>query len=294
MTVKKRGLGRNLNALLGSVEDVYAATKSEVKPESNQEYRKIPVDMIVRSPYQPRREFEPNALEELAQSIRAQGVIQPIVVRKIAQNKFELVAGERRWRASQLAGLHEIPALVKELADDTVMAVALIENIQRENLNPIEEAIAINRLIEELNLTHQQVAETLGKSRTTVTNLLRLLSLREEVKTLLMRGDLEMGHARALLALENDEQVLAAKQVIENNLSVRETEKLIRRMLQHTTETQQAEPAAVAPEVTALQNQIEEILSAKVLLKHNNNGKGQLIIHYNDLEELDGIIAHIN
>ncbi|MCW5588301.1 MAG: ParB/RepB/Spo0J family partition protein [Legionellales bacterium] len=292
MNMKRRGLGRNLDALLGSSLEITTPTSAET---SGEEYRLIPIERIQRSPFQPRREFDQQALEELAQSIRAQGLIQPIILRRLITGDYELVAGERRWRASQLAGLNEIPALIRDLPDNAVMAMALIENIQRENLNPIEEAQAISRLIHELDMTHQQAADALGKSRTAITNLLRLLNLHADVRILLERGDIEMGHARALLALENREQLSTARHIVEKSLSVRETEKLIRRLLEGITNTAaEKNNMNIDPDIKALENKLSEKLGAKIEIKFDRSGKGNLIISYNSLAELDGILAHIH
>jgi ParB family chromosome partitioning protein len=255
--------------------------------------RELPIEVIERGRYQPRTDMDPSALEDLAASIRAQGVVQPIVVRPLpGGDHYELIAGERRWRAAQMAGLDRIPAVVREVADQAAVAIALIENIQREDLNPIEEGRALNRLIEEFALTHQEAADAVGRSRATVSNLLRLLDLVPEVKTLLENGDLEMGHARALLALPAEDQIQASRLVVARGLSVRETERLVRRMLQ-----QSAGPKATAlasdPDTRRLQDDLSERLGAVVHIRHTARGKGKLVIQYNNLEELDGILAHI-
>ena len=255
--------------------------------------KSLPRDLMQRGQYQPRREFDKEALEELANSIRAQGVIQPIVVRPYGEpGRYEIVAGERRWRAAQLAGLQEIPVVIKEVSDQATMAMALIENIQRENLNPIEEATALQRLIQEFELTQQQAADAVGRSRTAVTNLLRLLHLNAEVRVLLEKSRLEMGHARALLGLQGKAQSDAAKQVVLLGLSVRETEKLVRKMLHPTKVTNKVAEEA-DPNVRALQNQLSEQLGATVVVKQGQKGRGQLVIQYNSLDELDGILTHI-
>ena len=229
MAAKKRGLGRGLDALLGShVTETMNVDTSKV---DHRELRDVPVDLIQRGKYQPRRDMDPDALQELADSIKAQGVMQPIVLRPIGENRFEIVAGERRWRATQLAGLDTIPALVRDVTDEAAIAMALIENIQREDLNPIEEAMALQRLQQEFELTQQQVAEAVGKSRSTVTNLLRLMTLREDVRTLLEHGDLEMGHGKALLGLPLEDQSAAARSVVARGMSVRQTEVLVRKLL---------------------------------------------------------------
>ncbi|GEA09667.1 chromosome partitioning protein ParB [Alteromonas sp. KUL49] len=234
--------------------------------------------------------MSPEALEELASSIRAQGVIQPIVVREIEPNRYEIIAGERRWRAAQLAQLDEVPCLVKNVPDEAAVAIALIENIQREDLNAMEEAQALDRLMNEFALTHAQVAEAVGKSRTTVTNLLRLNNLNEDVKILVEHGDIEMGHARALLALEGMEQSTAAQTVSGKGLTVRDTEKLVKKLLE--PEKPKAEKK-VDPDVESLMTRLSENLGAQVAINHNNKGKGKLVISFNDLEQLDGIINKI-
>ncbi len=251
----------------------------------------MPLDLIQRGKYQPRRDMDSTALEELAQSIRAQGVMQPIVVRPIGNARFEIIAGERRWRASQLAGLDKIPAMVREVPDEAAIAMALIENIQREDLNPIEEAVALQRLQQEFQLTQQQVAEAVGKSRVTITNLLRLISLPEEIKTLLSHGDLEMGHARALLGLPAEQQIEGARHVVARGLTVRQTEALVRQW--SSTKENPAEVAKVDPDISRLEQRLAERLGSPVQIKHGQKGKGQLVIRYNSLDELQGVLAHI-
>lgn len=298
MAKKHRGLGRGLDALLGSSpvgssavagnnEDGSSAGSSE---DSN--FKNLPVEMIQRGKYQPRIDMNQEALEDLANSIKSQGVVQPIVVRPISNNMYEIIAGERRWRATQLAGIESIPVIVRDVPDEAAIAMALIENIQREELTPIEEAAALQRLIEEFDMTHMQAAEAVGRSRVAVTNLLRLLQLSDDVKRMLGNGDLEMGHARALLALNGQEQVKAAHQVSAKGLSVRETEKLVKRMI-NGFETSAKQPTAENPDVLNLQGKLSETLGAKVKITHKNTGKGKLEIQYNSLDELDGILAHI-
>jgi ParB family chromosome partitioning protein len=250
------------------------------------------LDQIERGRYQPRTEMDPTALEELAASIRAQGVVQPIVVRpRPGGERYEIIAGERRWRAAQMAGLDHIPAVVREVADQAAIAIALIENIQREDLNPVEEARALNRLIEEFALTHQETADAVGRSRSAVTNLLRLLEIAPEASALLENGDIEMGHARALLALPRDQQGPAARQVVARGLSVRETERLVHRLLQAPAEARVARP--LNADTRRLQDDLAARLGAVVQIHHSARGKGRLVIQYNNLEELDGILAHI-
>lgn len=297
MTVKKRGLGggsRGLDALLGSVkqvkEEVVAIQEGKVAVDG--ELKKLPVEFLQRGRYQPRRDMDPAALQELADSIKTQGVMQPIVVRPIGPNMYEIVAGERRWRATQLAGIDTIPAIVREIADETAIAMALIENIQRENLNPMEEAIALQRFADEFGFTHQQIADAVGKSRATVSNLLRLMALNGEAKTLLEHGDMEMGHARALLALPDNLQGKAARAVVAKGLSVRQTEALVRSLLAQADKPAETEKS-LDPNVRKLQDQLAEKLGAPVLIEYNARGKGKLTIQYNSLDELDGILAHI-
>ena len=293
MAKKNRGLGRGLDALLGSspvVRDVEPSVDSANSDSSN--LKELPVDMIQRGKYQPRVDMNQEALEDLANSIKAQGVVQPIVVRPISDEMYEIIAGERRWRATQLAGLDTIPVIIRDVPDEAAVAMALIENIQREELTPIEEAAALQRLIEEFEMTHMQAAEAVGRSRVAVTNLLRLLSLSDDVKRMLGNGDLEMGHARALLALEGVEQVKAAHQVSAKALSVRETEKLVKRMINGFEQTPK-KTSVQNPDVINLQSKLSETLGAKVNITHKETGKGKLEIQYNSLDELDGILAHI-
>lgn len=288
MAAKKRGLGRGLDALLGGTN--VNALQEEAAQADSRELQYVPLDLIQRGKYQPRRDMDQTALEELAASIRAQGVMQPIVLRPIDGGRFEIVAGERRWRASQLAGLDKIPAMVRELADEAAIAMALIENIQREDLNPIEEAFALQRLQQEFELTQQQVADAVGKSRVTVTNLLRLIALPDEIKTLLSHGDLEMGHARALLGLPLEQQVEAARHVVARGLTVRQTEALVRQWLSARPEPVKAK---TDPDIARLEQRLAERLGSPVQIKHGSKGKGQLVIRYSSLDELQGVLAHI-
>ncbi|MCU4676232.1 ParB/RepB/Spo0J family partition protein [Catenovulum sp. 2E275] len=299
MSVKKRGLGRGLDALLATSHSV----KSENSPqadENNQqvnlaaeknELHKLPIEFLKPGKYQPRKDMSPEALEELASSIRAQGIIQPIVVRQLeSSNEYEIIAGERRWRAAQLAKLDTVPCLVKKIPDEAAVAIALIENIQREDLNAMEEAIALDRLLTEFELTHQQVADAVGKSRTTVTNLLRLNSLEDEVKTLLEHGDIEMGHARCLLALTGDTQIETGRLVAAKGLTVRDTEKLVNKLLQPPAEKTPQKPD---PNIEHLQNEISEMIGSGVKISHNRAGKGKMVIDFANLDALDGIIARL-
>ena len=289
MAIKKRGLGRGLDALLGG--STAATLEEEAVKVDSRELQHLPLDLIQRGKYQPRRDMDPSALEELANSIKVQGVMQPIVVRPIGGGRFEIIAGERRWRASQQAGLDKIPAMVREVPDEAAIAMALIENIQREDLNPIEEAVALQRLQQEFELTQQQVADAVCKSRVTITNLLRLIALPEEIKTLLAHGDLEMGHARALLGLPLEQQVEGARHVVARGLTVRQTEALVRQWL--NSKDKPAEKAKADPDINRLEQRLAEKLGAPVQIKHGAKGKGQLVIRYSSLDELQGVLAHI-
>jgi ParB family chromosome partitioning protein len=299
--VKKRGLGRGLDALLGAAQPASqteqaaqtpASAPAPAEPGVAGPTTSLGVDQIKRGRYQPRRNFDEDRLRELADSINAQGMVQPIVVRPIGKKKYEIIAGERRWRAAQLAGLSDVPVVVKEVDDQSAMAMALIENIQRDDLNPLEEATALHRLLNEFELTHQQVAQAVGKSRTTVTNLIRLLDLNAEVKQMLDDGGLEMGHARALLALDGGLQTEAAAQVVAKGLSVRETEALVRRLNQPKAPVA-PKPEVEDPDVRRLLSDLTDRLGAKVALQQGTAGKGRLVISYNSLDELEGILDHI-
>ena len=290
MAAKKRGLGeRGLGALLAGSK---VNLDQELKDHDG-ELREVPIDLIQRGRYQPRRDMDPAALQELADSIRQQGVMQPVVVRPIAEGRYELIAGERRWRATQMAGLDSIPAIIRDVPDEAAIAMALIENIQRENLNPIEEAFALQRLQDEFGLTQAQVAEAVGKSRTTITNLLRLIGLSEDVRIMLEHGDLEMGHGRAMLTLAPELQMQVAKQVVAKSLSVRQTEAIVRRVQQETPDSKSRKKGVVDPNIRALQDDLAERLGARVSIDHGQRGKGKLVIEYSSLDELDGILGHI-
>lgn len=283
--VKKRGLGKSLDALLvGSSPFIDTAGE---RPK--EKLSMLPIDLIQRGKFQPRRDMDPEALEDLANSIRAQGVIQPIVVRHLLGGRYEIVAGERRWHATRMAGLAEIPAIIKDIPDDAAVAIALIENIQRESLNPIEESMALQRLLDEFSMTHQQVADAVGKSRASVTNLLRLQALPEEVKTLLEHGDIEMGHARALLTLPETSQVDAALLIVEKDMSVRDAEELARRMQMPNLPKI---PKSIDPDISRLQQDLSERLKLMVAINCNAKGKGKVVIRYNDLTELDAILEY--
>ncbi|MCS5563765.1 MAG: ParB/RepB/Spo0J family partition protein [Oleiphilaceae bacterium] len=290
MAAKKRGLGeRGLGALLAGSK----VNLDQELTDHDGELREVPIDLIQRGRYQPRRDMDPAALQELADSIRQQGVMQPVVVRPIAEGRYELIAGERRWRATQMADLDRIPAIIRDVPDEAAIAMALIENIQRENLNPIEEAFALQRLQDEFGLTQAQVAEAVGKSRTTITNLLRLIGLTEDVRLMLEHGDLEMGHGRAMLTLPPEVQMQVAKQVVAKSLSVRQTEALVRRVQQETPGKKAGKSDAIDPNIRALQDDLAERLGARVSIAHGQRGKGKLVIEYSSLDELDGILGHI-
>ena len=303
----KKKLGKGLDALLSSGSSQTMASLLGGRPRDTEssptqvdsptpdrdgDLKNIPVDLIQRGKYQPRTDMHEEALEELSASIKNQGVMQPIVVRPISSDKYEIIAGERRWRATQMAGLDTIPAIVKPVGDEAAIAMALIENIQRENLNPIEEAMALKRLQEEFELTQQEVADAVGKSRVTVTNLMRLIGLHIDVRRMLEHGDLEMGHARALLALPDEQQTSAARVVSGKGLSVRQTEALVRRLTceSGTVKSQQASD----PDIKILEDNLAEKLGAKVMIQHTAKGKGKVVVKYNSLDELDGILAHIS
>ncbi|KAF1027732.1 ParB/RepB/Spo0J family partition protein [Acinetobacter sp.] len=289
MTVKKRGLakGRGLDALLGSIQK--EKLQLEVQALDHGQLKQIDVNQLKRGAYQPRRFIDEQDLQELAASIKKHGVMQPIVIRPIesAETPYEIIAGERRWRAAQLAGLTEIPAIVRDLTDQVAIALALIENIQRQDLNPVDQALALQRFHDEFGLSHQEIADTVGKARTTVSNLLRLLSLDDEIKDLMQQGLLDMGHARAILTLKAKDQLQIAKMVIDRNLSVRQTEQLVR---DWNTPKQEKSKDPLAPDVQQLTQKLSERFSASVKLDYNKQGKGKLVISYNSLDELDGIL----
>lgn len=309
MVAKRTGLGRGLEALLGTPvpgttggsAPAAAAPGAPSRPAA-EGLATLDVDLLVRGAYQPRLDMHLESLEDLAASIRAQGVIQPIVVRPLAQRgpegapRYEIVAGERRWRAAQMAGLQSVPVVIREIPDSAAIAMALIENIQRENLNPLEEALSIRRLIDEFGLTHEEAAEAIGRSRVAVSNLLRLIQLGEVARDLLQQRAIEMGHARALLGLTDGRmQAEVARLVAAKGLSVRETERLIKRMLEGPSKP--AEPAtgrSTDPDVRRLENDLAEKLGAQVAIQHGRGGKGKLVVSYNSIDELEGILGHIN
>ena len=280
---RNKGLGRGLDALLGP---------GPAHGDPGGEGREIPVDLIGRSPYQPRRRIDPEALDELARSIRAHGVLQPVVVRPMGEGRYELVAGERRWRAAQAAGLETVPSVVREVSDDVALSIAIIENIQREDLTPLEEARGVARLVEEFGMTHREVAEAVGRSRPAVSNLLRLLELNEDVRDRLESGEIEMGHARALLALAGAEQSEAARVVGARGLSVRQAEALVRRMREDPGGG--AERNVRDPDIGRLENRLGALIGTEVSIRHGKRGTGRLVIRYHSLDELDGILERFD
>ena len=281
MNLKKRGLGRGLDALLGD------------SPESNTPHnlQTLPIEVLQRGQYQPRKDMSAEKLQELANSIAMQGIVQPIVVRSIAPERYEIIAGERRWRAAQLVGLQEVPVVIREIDDRGAMAIALIENIQREDLNALEEAEALDRLLTEFAMTHQQVAEAIGKSRATVTNLLRLLDLQSDIKKMLASKQIEMGHARALLGLSGELQLDVARIIINKGLSVRLAEKLIKDV--QSAPKKEKRDSGIDSDVMRLQNELSQKFGARVQVESKENGSGRLVIHYTTLDELDGILNKI-
>ncbi|WP_288408128.1 ParB/RepB/Spo0J family partition protein [Acinetobacter soli] len=290
MTTKKRGLakGRGLDALLGSIQK--EKLQLEAQAIDHGQLKQVDVDLLKRGEYQPRRFIQEQDLKELAASIEKHGVMQPIVIRPIQDDQFsyEIIAGERRWRAAQLAGLKQVPAIVRDLNDQVAIALALIENIQRQDLNPIDQALALQRFHDEFGLSHQEIAETVGKARTTVSNLLRLLSLDDVIKDFMQEGQLDMGHARAILALKAKDQIAIAKVIIDKNLSVRQTEQLVREWNQ----PKQSKPKeATPPDIEQLTQRLSERFGAQVKIDHNKQGKGKLVIQYHSLDELDGILT---
>jgi ParB family chromosome partitioning protein len=300
MSGKKPSLGRGLAELspLMAQRAKVPAAESAIAP--GERLAQLPLDLLQRGKYQPRVDMRPESLQELADSIKSQGIVQPIIVRPLAQRnpgesqRYEIIAGERRWRAAQLAGLGEIPAVVRDVPDEAAVAMALIENIQREDLNPLEEARALSRLIEEFGLTHQAAADAVGRSRAAVSNLLRLIELPDEVKEMLEQRRIEMGHARALLGIASrGQQIEVAMLVAKDGLSVRETERIVRKR-QEAPAAAAAKAARTAdPDIRRLELELAEKLGAKVLFQHASTGKGKLIVSYNSLDELDGILTHI-
>ena len=289
MNAKKRGLGKGLDALLGEGSGSNLASSVE-----SSSLTMLSIDLIERGSFQPRRDFDQDALQSLADSIKSQGLVQPILVRSVAnKNSYEIVAGERRWRAAQIAGLHDIPVIIKDVSDNEAMCLALIENIQREDLNPLEEAGALERLINEFEMTHDAVADAVGRSRPAVSNLLRLLELDDSVKKMLETGKLDMGHARALLSLSPDKQLESATKILKQGLSVRATENLVKQLLdgnQHSRTKNDAKDS----NITKLENDLSERIAAKVSITHQSSGKGKLQISYNSLDELEGILKRLD
>jgi ParB family chromosome partitioning protein len=284
-TRKKPVLGRNLSSMLSQT------TIQQVKSGGRDELRNLPLDVISPGRYQPRSVFDEEKLNELADSIRSQGVVQPVVVRPVGDEQYELIAGERRWRAAQLAGIDDIPAVIRDVPDEVSVAMALIENIQREDLNPLEEATALRRLIDDFQMTHQEAAEAVGRSRAAVSNLLRLLELMQEVKDMVDLRLIEMGHARALLSLDDELQVQAAREVVHKRLSVRDTENLVRRLQQSKKKKGHRR---VDPDLLRLQNRLGETLGTRVRIQHQASGKGKLVIAYNNADEFQGILDRLD
>jgi len=278
---KPKGLGRGLDALLAGNRD----------DEEKGELQTLPIDSLQPGKYQPRTRMDPGSLDELAASIRAQGLMQPILVRPVGTDRYEIIAGERRWRASRLAELEYVPCLVREIPDEAALAMSLIENIQREDLNPLEEAAGIQRLVDEFGMTHQQAADAVGRSRSAATNLLRLLNLAGQVQELLMAGDIDMGHARALLPLDEASQIQVANQVAAKGLSVRETEHLVYRMLNPRSQKNPAEPDR---DLLRLQEELSDRLGAPGKIRANRKGAGELTIRFGDLDQLDGLLSRLS
>lgn len=305
MAAKRQSLGKGLDALLGIPEDaetlqdqavidssqeLLAQTLADAVSLADGSLQNLPVEFLHPGQYQPRRDLNSEALQELADSIATQGVMQPIIVRPTGDNKYEIIAGERRWRATQQAGLDTIPAIVREVTDEATIAMALIENIQREDLNAMEESLALIRLRDEFKLTQQQVADAVSKSRSAVTNLMRLASLEKAVQQQLERGELELGHAKCLLGLEGNAQIEAARSVAANAMTVRQTEVLVKKLQNPSPDTK---PQAPNPDIMRLQEELSEKLGAAVSIQHSAKGAGKLIFKYNSVDELDGILAHL-
>jgi len=292
MTKKKRGLGSlGVDVLLSAAKTENAISNSDANSHSDTDksLRSLPIDLIHQSPYQPRQTMKPEALEELTSSIRQQGVVQPIIVRKMG-DEYELIAGERRWRASQQAGLQNIPAVVKNVNDQEAAAIAIIENLQREDLNPLEEAQAFANLIEKFGLTHQEVGEVVSRSRAAVSNSLRLLALAQPVKDMLNQGELEMGHARPLLALSEQQQIKCAQTIAQRQISVRAAEALVKQLLEGGGKKKSSMINQQDPDVSRMEHKLADRLGAKVSIKHSQNGNGRLQIRYTNLDEFEGIV----
>ncbi len=301
MATKRQSLGKGLDALLGIQEETDISdqssdtqiTANSSEPALDGKLCQLPVEFLQRGKYQPRRDLNPEALQELASSIATQGVMQPIVVRAVGQDKYEIIAGERRWRATQQAGLDSIPAIVREVSDEAAIAMALIENIQREDLNPVEESLALIRLQDEFKLTQQQVADAVGKSRSTVTNLMRLATLESAVQLQVERGELELGHAKCLLGLSGNVQIQAARTVAANAMTVRQTEALVKKLQNPAGKKILSNPLDSSPDIVRLQEQLSEKVGAAVQIQHSAKGAGKLVFKYNSVDELEGILAHL-
>lgn len=281
MNVKKRGLGRGLDALLGEIPTVKQGADTT---------NTLPVDVLQRGKYQPRRDMNAEKLQELANSIAMQGIVQPIVVRSVMPGRYEIIAGERRWRAAQIAGLQDVPVIIKDMDDRTAIAIALIENIQREDLNALEEAQALHRLLTEFTMTHQEVADAVGKSRATITNLLRLLELQAEVKKMLLNNQLDMGHARALLPLIGEQQISIARKIVNQGLSVRVTEQLVKALLQPEVT---AKTPRIDTQITQFQRELDIKFDGRLKVESKKNGSGKLVFFYTTQDELNGILSKI-
>ena len=293
MAAKRQSLGTGLDALLGFSDEVKVNSQSDQMNDADGTLKDLPVEFLQRGKYQPRRDLDADALQELTNSIIQQGVMQPIVVRKIGTDKYEIIAGERRWRATQQAGLESIPAIIRSITDEAAIVMALIENIQREDLNSIEESRALIRLQDEFQLTQQQVADAVGKSRSAVTNLMRLASLESAVQKQLELGEIELGHAKCLLALSGNAQVMAGREIAANSMSVRQTETLVKRIhlsgsVMPVEKTKQADP-----DILRIQQELSEKVGAPVKIQHSSKGSGNLVIKYHSVDELEGILAHI-
>ena len=293
MAAKRQSLGTGLDALLGFSDEVKVNSQSDQMNDADGTLKDLPVEFLQRGKYQPRRDLDADALQELTNSIIQQGVMQPIVVRKIATDKYEIIAGERRWRATQQAGLESIPAIIRSITDEAAIVMALIENIQREDLNSIEESRALIRLQDEFQLTQQQVADAVGKSRSAVTNLMRLANLESAVQKQLELGEIELGHAKCLLVLSGNAQVMAGREIAANSMSVRQTETLVKRIhlsgsVKPVEKTKQADP-----DILRIQQELSEKVGAPVKIQHSSKGSGNLVIKYHSVDELEGILAHI-
>lgn len=301
---QKGGLGRGLNALLGGDSDFTPERAPTIaQPAADAPIRELPLSRLQAGRYQPRTRMDETALQELADSIREHGLLQPIVVRAIADDRYEIIAGERRFRAAALAQLHQVPVIVKEVSDENALAIALIENIQREDLNPLEEATAIRRLLEEFNYTHEQAAQAIGRSRSATSNLLRLLNLADPVQTMLLAGDIEMGHARCLLSLDRAQQILIAHQIVQRRLSVRESEKLVNQTVAAAERSNSYGQAAAAAarrfngladrDVARLRERIADQLGTEVEIVSKPSGKGKLVIHFSNNDSFNGLLGRL-